>query len=81
MGVVSSSASISACEKGIHWEGALELVQEMFYKLRRPNAVSCNAPICACEKGMQWETVLKLVQEVGCSVISNSAATSAWDKS
>ena len=52
--VVSFSASISACEKGKQWEGALGLLQEMAHKLLTLDAVSFGASISACEKGKQW---------------------------
>ena len=38
--VVSWNATISACEKGKHWEEALGLLQEMMHALLAPDAVS-----------------------------------------
>ena len=38
--VVSWSAAVSACEKGMQWEGALGLLQEMPHQLLTPNVVS-----------------------------------------
>ena len=49
--VVSHSASISACEKGKHWEEALRLLQEMLQRSLTPDVVSHSAAISACEKG------------------------------
>ena len=49
--VAGFSASISACEKGKQWEGALGLVQEVVHQLLSPGVVSFSASISACEKG------------------------------
>ena len=49
--LVSHNATISACEKGKHWEEALRLLQEMHRRSLTPNVVSHNATISACEKG------------------------------
>ena len=60
----SFNASISACEKGKQWEGALGLLQELVHKLLTPNVVSFSASISAYEKSKQWEGALGLLQEM-----------------
>ena len=61
---MSFSASISACEKGKHWEVAFGLLQEMVHLLLTPNVASFSEATNACEKGMQREGALGLLQEM-----------------
>ena len=58
----SFRASISACEKGKLFEGALGLLQDMVHELLTLDAVSLSASMSACEKGKQWEGALGLLQ-------------------
>lgn len=51
MDVLSCNTTISACEKGVQWEVALKLLQEMVHEVLMPNVVSYSAVITACEKG------------------------------
>ena len=50
--VVSYSAAMSACEKGMQWEEALGLLQEMVHQFLMPDVVSFSATISACAKGL-----------------------------
>ena len=49
---ISCSAAISAFEKSMAREGALELLNEMLSKVLLPDVVSFDAAISACEKGV-----------------------------
>ena len=46
--VVSYSAMASACEKGKHWEEALQLLQEMFHTSLTPDVARRSAAISVC---------------------------------
>ena len=50
--VISFDAVISASEKGMSWDTALGLLQEMPRWALQPDVISCSAAISACEKGM-----------------------------
>ena len=62
--MISCSAAMSACEKGIQWEAALGLLQEMVHQLLTPNVVSWSVAISTCEKVLHWEGALGLLQEM-----------------
>ena len=49
--VISYSAAISACEKGLQCEEALSLLPKMRNSWQEPNVISYNVAISACEKG------------------------------
>ncbi len=49
--VVSSNASMSACEKGPQWVQAWAMLREMADRRLELDVLSCNAGISACEKG------------------------------
>lgn len=51
LGAVSWSAAITACEKGTHWDKALELPQAMAHSLLTPDVVSHNVTIGSCDTG------------------------------
>ena len=51
---MSSSASISASEKGSQWAQALVLLCDMFDRRLESDVVSYNASISAIEKGSHW---------------------------
>ena len=50
-GVVTFSATMSACEKGGVWRCALGLLDEMRGLQLKFNEISLNAALSACEKG------------------------------
>ena len=50
--VISCSAAIIAFEKGMEWEAALGLLQEMPRGLLQPDLFSIDAAMSACEEGM-----------------------------
>ena len=70
--VISCSAPISACKKGVQWETALGLLQEMPRRSLQLVLVSCNGLINACETGTRWACQADVI---GCS-----AAISACEK-
>ena len=51
--VVSWNAAVSACDKGVLWEGALGLLQEIMLQMLTNSLVSLNAVISGCDKGIQ----------------------------
>jgi len=57
----SYSAVISACEKGKHWELALEMLEECKAETIVDTTTDCilhSAAVSACEKGAEWQRVL-----------------------
>ena len=59
LNVISYSAAISACEKGQHWQRALELLEDRRAAGITSNVISYSAAISACEKRQQWQAALK----------------------
>ena len=51
--VITYSAAISACEKGIQLEKALEFMEDMTMKGIDPDVITYYAAISACEKTEQ----------------------------
>ena len=51
--VISCSAEISACDKGLYWEAGLGFLCEMPRRSLQPELFSCDAAISACEKSTQ----------------------------
>ena len=51
---ITYSASISACEKGSQWPGALSLLAQVGVFAAVPDISTYNACINGCEKGPQW---------------------------
>ena len=51
--VITYSAAISACEKGVQWQRALGLLEMMLRAELVPDTFSYGAVFTACEKGMQ----------------------------
>ncbi|CAJ1370904.1 unnamed protein product, partial [Effrenium voratum] len=81
--VVSFSAAISACEKGLQWQQALHFLQVQ-EEAGGMDLVSCNAAISACRK--VWQQALNLLAEMPlkklqADVVSFSAAISScrWE--
>ena len=50
--VISCGAAVSGCEKGLSWETALGLLQEMPRRILQPDFINCIAAISAREKGL-----------------------------
>ena len=59
--VVSCGAAISACEKGLRWEWAPSLLQQMRCSHLRPGVVSYSAAASASEKGQQCEFAMSFM--------------------
>lgn len=85
--VVSFSAMISATEKGLHWQQALQCLQEMPNRKVCPNVVSISAALSACGNGVngQWQHAWELFaglfdSRTRANVISNNAVMSALEK-
>lgn len=58
------SATINACEKGHRWEGALQLLWDMFEKGFTPDTIAFNAAVSACSKAKQWAHAWQLLNEM-----------------
>ena len=52
-GVITYSATISACEKGQQWMAAVALLREVQQWQLQGYAITYDATISACEKGQQ----------------------------
>ena len=50
--VMSFSIAKSACEKGMHWEAALGLLQGMPSRSLHPDLFSFDAALSSCEKNV-----------------------------
>ncbi len=73
----SYNAAISACEKEVQPEQALEVLREMQRQSVEPEVISYDAAMCACEKGARPELRGMQLQGVEPDVISCNAAISA----
>ena len=67
--MVNHSVSISACEKGRHWEETFLMLQGMVRKPLTSDVVTYSSATSACEKGEHWEETLRLLQEMLLSLI------------
>lgn len=82
--VISYSSCISALEKALQWQKALELFFLMTERTISPNLISCNAAISACEKCGVWQLALLLLAgshtlRLQLDVISFNASLSACE--
>jgi len=58
--VITYGALISACEKGVQPERALEVFETMQRQGLTPSVITYNSLISACEKGKQLQRALEL---------------------
>ncbi|CAK9081949.1 Crooked neck-like protein 1 (Crooked neck homolog) [Durusdinium trenchii] len=77
--VISFNSAITACERALQWQAALQLLEAMGEAALQPNRTSFNAVISACET--RWPWALALLAEMGePDVVSFSALASAYEK-
>ena len=77
---ITFSAALSACEKGVEWVRALNLLEEMLQQRVAPTAVTQGAAVAACEKGRQWQKAQALLGRVGLTVVLCNSMMAACDK-
>jgi len=58
------NALISACDKAMQWERALQAFDEMQLSGIKPGTFTYNSLISACAKGRQWEQALRLFDQM-----------------
>jgi len=61
--VTTYNAAISACEKGLQWQKALELLEQMETQVYQPNVITYSAAINACFHQSQLAISLKLLRQ------------------
>jgi pentatricopeptide repeat domain-containing protein 1 len=61
---IAYNAAISACEKGLVPQRALQLFDQMKREGVMPTAVTYSALISAAEKGQQWKLALDILEEM-----------------
>ncbi|KNC70632.1 hypothetical protein SARC_16838 [Sphaeroforma arctica JP610] len=61
---ITYSAVISACGKGVKWQYALDLFDEMEIKGITRNTITYNAAITACGRGNQCKKALEIFMEM-----------------
>ena len=84
-GVIASSASIGACEKGKQPERASALHEAMQMQWLAPDSITSSAPVSAWEKGTRPERALELVKamrkhQLAPDVITFNASISACEE-
>ena len=62
--VITYSTAVLMCEKGLHWQWALTLLNEMHGSGVVPNASIYNAIISACGKCHHWARSIELLAEM-----------------
>jgi pentatricopeptide repeat protein len=62
--IVTYNATMTALEKSLQWERALDLFQEMKEKNMPITVVSYGSAISACEKGLQYRQCLEFLDEM-----------------
>eukprot|EP00439_Symbiodinium_sp_Y106_P033200 s3764_g3.t6 len=66
--IVTYSAGISACEKGLQWQRAVGLFAELLQSAQLPDIMAFNAAINACKKEDRWceaTQLASLMKEMG----------------
>ncbi|CAK0827405.1 unnamed protein product [Prorocentrum cordatum] len=73
----SYNAGISACGKGMQWQSALSLINEMWEAKLLPNVISCSAAIRACDRaGKEQQAIWWLTETRDAKLESNVASFS-----
>ncbi|CAE7484748.1 FCPE, partial [Symbiodinium sp. CCMP2456] len=62
--IVARNAAVSACEKGSHWQGALQLLREAEEGTLQANAITYNSACSALEKARRWQQALQLLAQL-----------------
>ena len=84
--VISFNAAISSCQRGGHWNEAMNLLETMLSKPSlSPDLVSFNSTMASFQKDGQWEQSLGLLdlmcrEKVAPDVISFSSAITSCEK-
>eukprot|EP00927_Polykrikos_kofoidii_P030882 TRINITY_DN26560_c0_g1_i1.p1 TRINITY_DN26560_c0_g1~~TRINITY_DN26560_c0_g1_i1.p1 ORF type:complete len:630 (-),score=69.83 TRINITY_DN26560_c0_g1_i1:65-1954(-) len=83
--VISCSSVVTACAKGMQWEGALAVLASAGLVRVVPDIIMCNAVLTACEKGGQWSSSVRLLRamqkrDITPDLISYRAVVSACEK-
>jgi len=80
--VVACSAAVSACERGLQWQRALQVLASLPDAGISPNTITMNAAVSACERVSQWPPAFQLLRRMWRrgprpDVVTVSAAISA----
>ena len=65
---------MSANEKALQWDRALEKAQELFLQLVAHDAVSCGVAIRTYGKSKRWDRALGLLQEMAYELVKPNPA-------
>ena len=62
------SAVVSAYEKNVLWQNALDMWMQMLNKHLRPDTISLNAMTSAFAHGLCWELAMKFFGQIRCTI-------------